>query len=90
VDDALLAPNPWHEASSEQASRRQALWREFLLGEDPKEAAVRGADRVIGSDVFRQRMRELEGRPVPRRRGRPSRAARVPIMPQVALPSGEK
>jgi putative transposase len=73
--DALLAPNPWHEALSPEPARRQELWREFLMADDPKEAEVRREDWVVGSEGFRCRMHQAAGRPAPRRRGRPSRVA---------------
>ena len=73
--DALLAPNPWYEALADEAGRRQARWREFLLGDDPQEAAVRGEDWVVGGTAFRRRMQRQQARPAPRGRGRPLRAA---------------
>ncbi len=51
--------------------RRQQLWREFLLGDDPNEQVVRRSDWIIGDDNFRQRMEHAADRPAPRRRGRP-------------------
>jgi hypothetical protein len=71
----LLAANPWYEELSPEPGCRQQLWREFVLGEDVKEAAVRRPDWVVGSETFRQRMQQAAGRPAPRRRGRPSKAA---------------
>jgi putative transposase len=73
--NGLLAVNPWYEELSPEPTRRQQLWREFLLGEDVKEAAVRRPDWVVGSETFRQRMQQAASRPAPRRRGRPSKAA---------------
>ena len=73
--DALLAPNPWYDELSADPARRQQLWREFLLGEDPKEAEVRRPDWVVGGEEFRRRMQQAAGRPAPRPRGRPKRAA---------------
>jgi putative transposase len=70
--DPLLAANPWYEALSPEAARRQALWRDFLLGDDPKEEAVRRDDWVIGGAAFRRRMQRCRARPAPRGRGRPS------------------
>ena len=37
--DALLAANPWYEGLAPVPARGQELWREFLLGEAPKEEA---------------------------------------------------
>jgi putative transposase len=76
--DPLLAANPWYEALAAEPGRRQALWREFLLGEDPKEAAVRRQDWVVGGAAFRTRMQQCAGRPAPRRRGRPRKLDAVP------------
>jgi putative transposase len=69
--DPLLAANPWYAELASEPARRQALWRDFLVGEDPKEPAVRGQDWVVGSAVFRRRMHRRDARPAPRRRGRP-------------------
>jgi REP-associated tyrosine transposase len=69
--DPLLAPNPWYEALSPEGGRRQGLWREFLLGDDPKEGAVRESGWAVGGEGFRLRLRQVAGRPAPRRRGRP-------------------
>src|SRR5262249_39626032 len=69
--DPLLADTPWYRELAEEAGRRQQLWREFLLGDDPREAAVRQGDWAVGDDAFRRRMRQEHGRPAPRRRGRP-------------------
>jgi putative transposase len=72
--DALLAPNPWYEGLSPEPARRQALWREFLLGDDPKEAEVRREEGVIGGEEFRRRTRRVQSRPMPRVQGRPRAA----------------
>jgi putative transposase len=69
--DPLLADNPWYEALSQLPARRQSLWRDFLRGDDPKEAMVRRADWVTGSDGFRRQMQHQQGRAQPRKRGRP-------------------
>jgi putative transposase len=71
--DPLLATNPWYEQLSVELSRRQELWREFLLGEDPKEEAVHAGEWVIGDEDFRRRLQRPAGRSVPRDRGRPPR-----------------
>jgi putative transposase len=75
--DGLLAPNPWYQELASAAERRQALWREFLLGEDAKEEVVRRGDWVVGSEAFRVRQRQQAGRPVPRMSGRPRRPNRA-------------
>ena len=76
--DALLAEHAEYLALSPDAERRQELWREFLLGDDPHEEEVRRDDWAIGSDDFRRRVVQLQGRPVPRRRGRSlKQAARI-------------
>jgi putative transposase len=80
--DALVAPNPWCEALSPEPGRRRELWREFLLGEDAKEEAVRAGDWVVGGAAFRQRLRRQRSRPVPRGPGRPPVAAGGAIDPQ--------
>jgi putative transposase len=84
--DGLLAANPWYEGLSPEPGRRQALWREFLLGEDPKEAVVRREDWVVGGAGFRRRMRRRGARPGPRGPGRP--LAEGPIIPEVQAPEG--
>jgi putative transposase len=73
--DPLLARNPWYEELSPDPEQRCRLWREFLVGSDPKEEAVRQGDWVIGGARFRQRMQRLAARPAPRGRGRPRHAA---------------
>jgi putative transposase len=69
----LLAENAEYLALSPDGARRQLLWREFLLGDDPKEAIVRQGGWAIGNDDFRRRARVENGRPAQRRRGRPSK-----------------
>ncbi len=69
--DVLLAPNPWYEELAATPRQRQELWRQFLLGDDPREATVRQADWAIGDEAFRQRLQQRQGRPARRRRGRP-------------------
>jgi len=60
-------------------SRRQELWRAFLLADGSKEEAVRRQDWIIGSDAFRHRVQQQLGRPTPRRRDRPIRSLAKPI-----------
>jgi putative transposase len=69
--DPLLAVNPWYEPLALELSRRQALWRGFVMEEGPNEAAVRREDWVIRDREFRQQMQQPGARPGPRRRGRP-------------------
>jgi putative transposase len=76
--DTLLAPNPWYEELAPEPERRQQLWREFLMADDPKEAEVRRPDWIVGSEAFRRRMQQAAGRPAPRRRGRPNQAPEPP------------
>ena len=73
--DALLAENGEYLALAQDAVRRQELWREFLMKEDPVEEAVRREDWAIGDDEFRRRMLQQQGRPARRQRGRPPKRA---------------
>jgi putative transposase len=75
--DALLAENAEYLGLSPDPLRRQQRWREFLLGADPREEVVRRDDWVVGDAEFRQRVLVAQGRPAPRRRGRP----RKPVLP---------
>src|SRR5207245_1568743 len=68
-----LTVNPYYVELASTPQRRQALWREFLMGEDPKEAQVQRGDWTTGEEPFRLRLEQRGGRPVPRRRGRPPR-----------------
>jgi putative transposase len=70
VQDSLLSYNVWYRDLGPDAPRRQQRWREFLLGEDPHEEAIRGGDWIEGSEAYRRRMQRAEARPA-RRRGRP-------------------
>jgi hypothetical protein len=65
--DPLLAVNPWYEQLARESSHRQALWRAFVLGEDPKEVVVRREDWVISDARFRQPMQQQEAGPGPRK-----------------------
>jgi hypothetical protein len=69
--DALLAANPWYEALAADAVDRQARRRAFVLGEDPKEAAIERQDWLIGSDAFRIQAHCEQARTAPRTQGRP-------------------
>jgi putative transposase len=83
--DPLLTEDPCYTTLSPVASRRQQLWREFLLGDDLREEAVRKGDWAVGDDSFRGRMAQVLGRPLPRPRGRPPKAGRAqagPLMTQ--------
>jgi hypothetical protein len=62
--------NVWYRDLGPDGMRRQQRWREFLLGEDPHEDAVRRGDWIEGSENYRRRMQRAEARPT-RRRGRP-------------------
>ena len=66
--NGLLTANPWYEGLSVKPSRRQALWREFLLG-DPHEAEIRRSDWVVGGETIGRRMRQVAGWPAPRGAG---------------------
>ncbi len=75
--DALLAPNPWYEGLASEAAARARRWQEFLLGDDPKEPAIRRADWAIGGPAFRKRLQCPGARPIARGRGRPLATARA-------------
>ena len=71
VPDPLLSYNVWYRELAADDEGRQRRWREFLLGDDPKEELVRQGDWLIGEDNYRRRMQMPEARPTPRWRGRP-------------------
>ena len=73
--DPLISEDPMYLEMSPNPERRQQLWREFLVAEDPRERTIRQGDWAIGDDGFRSQMSEVLGRPVPGRRGRPRRPA---------------
>jgi putative transposase len=77
--DALLAENPYYQELASAAQRRQQLWQEFVLGEDPREEALRRGDWAVGDDAFRRRVLQEQGRPAPRSRGRPRKAQGHPV-----------
>ena len=60
----------YHELASEPEVR-QECWRRFLLGDDPREQAVRRGDWVIGDKAFCLQVSQARGRPIPGGRGRP-------------------
>jgi putative transposase len=69
----LLAPNHWYEELAELPPKRQVRWREFLQGEDAKEAAIRRRDWFVGTVAFRGESEQKRSRPMPKGRGRPVR-----------------
>jgi putative transposase len=85
--DALLDENPEYVGLSDKPARRQQLWREFLLGADVREDVVQRGDWAIGDEDFRRRVLHEQGRPGPRRRGRPPKAGPSAglISPQVDM-----
>jgi hypothetical protein len=72
--DPLVTESPCYLELSEEPSRRQALWREFLWGGDVREEVVRRGDWALGDAAFVQRLREIHGRPQQRGRGRPRKS----------------
>jgi putative transposase len=76
VADELVELSPAYLELSPDPQRRQQLWREFLVMEDEREEQVRRSDWAVGDEGFRLRMRQLAGRPQPRRRGRPPKTTR--------------
>jgi putative transposase len=77
-EDPLVDENPWYRELSTEGGRRQALWRDFLLGEDPREEDIRQGAWAIGDAAFHLRLEQERGRPVRRRRGRPRKPTSVP------------
>ena len=75
ADPLVTESVEYHELASE-AQDREERWRSFLLGEDPREQAVRRGDWVIGDDAFRLQVSQARGRPVPRGRGRPRKPSK--------------
>ena len=71
--DPLITEDPSYRQLSQSVARRQQLWREFLCGEDEKEAVIREADWAVGDEGFKGRMAQVLGRPQPRPRGRPAK-----------------
>jgi putative transposase len=71
VADGLLDYNVWYQELAGEPARRQQRWREFLLGDDPKEEMVRRHDWIVGEESYRRRMQVPQARAVRRWRGRP-------------------
>jgi len=72
--NALLSENPCYSEFAATAGRRQQLWQEFLLAEDPKEAAIQQHEGNLGDEEYQTRLAERQGRYVRSRRGRPAKA----------------
>jgi putative transposase len=70
----LVDPNPYYLELGADPARRQQRWREFLLGEDPKEEAIRRQDWLVGDEGFRQEAAEHRSWPVGRGKGRPRKS----------------
>jgi hypothetical protein len=70
-----LAEHAEYLALAGDAGARQQRWRSFLLGADPLEEVVRRGDWAVGDEAFRARALQEQGRPAPRRRGRPPKVA---------------
>jgi hypothetical protein len=69
---------------------RQRNWREFLIGDDPKEPFIRREDWVLGDQQFQQSLQSQAGRPVQQRRGRPPKVSgpKPEVSPQRLLNKG--
>jgi putative transposase len=76
--NALLRENPCYTDLATSGQGRQRLWREFLLGEDPKEAVVQREEGNFGDDEYSRRLGERQGRYVRNRRGRPAQSPPTP------------
>src|SRR5439155_6771216 len=70
ASDVLLSYNVWYGTLATEAAVRQQRWRDFLLGEDAREEAIRRGDWIEGSESYQRRMQQMEARPT-RRKGRP-------------------
>jgi hypothetical protein len=75
--DPLLSDNPEYLGLADSPARRQERRREFPLGDDPREEVVGRGDWAVGDEEFRRRVLVAQGRPAPRRRGRPPKVARA-------------
>jgi hypothetical protein len=53
------APAGFDDPSSPDPTRPQGRWGEFLLGDDPKEGAVRDPSWAVGGEGFRLRLRQV-------------------------------
>jgi hypothetical protein len=53
---------------------RQERWRAFLQNQDPMESAVRAGGWIVTDADLRGASQELRSRPMPRGRGRPTKA----------------
>ena len=73
--DTLVTEDPCCVEWSPDASRRQSLWRQFLLGEDLRDAVIRRQECAMGALDFCWRLAIAMGPPLPRRRGRPRKAS---------------
>ncbi len=71
--DALVDESPCYRDLAALAGRRQHLWRQFLLSDDPREPAIRRGAGVLGDGPFCERLDAVHGRRVRRRRGRPAK-----------------
>jgi len=70
--NALVDENPCCGELAATVQRGQALWQDFLLGEEEPEEEVRQADWVVGQESFRGGIGQQRGRPR-RRVGRPAK-----------------
>ena len=85
--EPLVDENPWYRELSPAEGRRQALWQEFVRGNDPREEEIRRGAWVIGNAAFQQQVELERGRPVRRRRGRPRKPA--PNSPRISTQAQE-
>jgi putative transposase len=75
--DALVATDPDYLELSPDPEPRQQRWREFVVGEDVREAVIQKGEWAVGDDDFRRRMAPVLARPLPLRRGRPRKEMAV-------------
>jgi putative transposase len=57
--DPLLTESHEYLALSPDAEQRQVLWRDFLMGSDPREEAMGRGDWAIGDEYFRRRVLDV-------------------------------
>jgi hypothetical protein len=81
----LVDENPYYLELGADAPRRQERWREFLLGDDPKEEANRRADGVTGKEGIRQEAKENRSRQAGRARGRSKKGKRSILVVNIGL-----